>query len=97
MKRPNLCECCSAVIAMVLLVADCRHLAMQAPQDLRASSSQTSTDWPRFLQVELQNGTAGPMTASLSGNDVMTQLSGLSAMASASAGYRKVAVSKVGD
>ncbi len=87
MTKPNLCECCSALIAIVLLVADVRHIALQAPEDALARSNPASPDW-HLLAVERQSLNIQPGTPSLNRADVMQRISDLSALVSMGAGNR---------
>lgn len=80
MIKPTLFEGCSVLIAMVLVVADCRHLTANAPEPVASVSGQTAADVRQMLQIDLQSRNAAPGTVGATGNDVVRQLSGLSAL-----------------
>ncbi len=87
MTKPSLCECCSAMIAIVLLIADVRHVAIQSPDDALTLNSQATPDL-HLLAVERQSLKLQPGTASLNRADVMQRISDLSVLVSMGAGYR---------
>jgi hypothetical protein len=87
MTKPNLCDCCSALIAIVLLVADVRHMAIAAPTDAQSLSSPATSDL-HLLAVERQSLNMQPGTASLNRTDVMQRISDLSALVAMGAGNR---------
>src|SRR5580658_10032931 len=80
MIKPTLCEGCSVLIALVLVVADCRHLTANAPEPVASLSGQTASDARHMLQIDLQSRNAAPGTVGTTGNDLVRQLSGLSAL-----------------
>jgi len=88
MKTPYLCESCSVLIAVVLLVADYRHITMRSPEGPAASADQAGVDLRHILDVKLQIRNAGGGAAMLSESDVGRQLSGLSALMAAGAARR---------
>ena len=86
MMKPILFESCSALIALVLVVADCRHIAAAAPEEALSVSSQATSDSRQIIQIDLQSRNAEPGTARAVGTDVVRQLSGLSALLSTAVG-----------
>jgi hypothetical protein len=82
-----LCEGCSALIAVVLVVADCWHITVDVPDETAAVSIQTAPDARQMLQIDLQSRNVVPGTAGSTGNDVVKQLGGLSALISAGVGH----------
>ncbi len=86
MIKPMLCEGCSVLIALVLVVADCRHIARDAPEATTAFSNPTAADSRHILEIDLQSRMAEVGTVGPTGSDVVRQLSGLSALYSAGAG-----------
>lgn len=80
MIKPPLCEGCSILIALVLVVADCRHLTANASEPVASVSSETAADVQHMLQIDLQSRNAAPGTVGATGNDLVRQLSGLSAL-----------------
>lgn len=80
MIKPTLFEGCSVLIALVLVVADCRHLTANAPEPMASVSSETAADVRHMLQIDLQSRNAAPGTVGVTGNDLERQLSGLSAL-----------------
>ncbi len=79
MIKPTLFEGCSVLIALVLVVADCRHLTANAPEPMASVSSETA-DVRHMLLIDLQSRNAAPGTVGATGNDLERQLSGLSAL-----------------
>jgi len=65
---------------MVLVVADCRHLTANAPEPVASIGSETASDVRHMLQIDLQSSNAALGTDGATGNDVVRQLSGLSAL-----------------
>jgi hypothetical protein len=88
MTKLYLCEACSGVIAIVLLVADCRHLAMDVPAEPTAFSGQPSSDLRHFLTIQQRNGDELAGAGASAGTDVIQQLNGLSALISAGKGHQ---------
>jgi len=82
-----LCEGCSALIAIVLVVADCRHITL-VPDETASVSSQTAPDARQMLEIDLQSRNVIPGTAGSTGSDVVKQLGGLSALISVGVGHR---------
>ena len=80
MIKPTLCEGCSVLIALVLVVADCRHLTVNAPEPVASVSADRAADVRKMLQIDLQSRNAAPGTVGATGNDLVRQLNGLSAL-----------------
>jgi hypothetical protein len=88
MIKPILCEGCSVLIALVLVVADCRHLTAAASEPVAPASNQIAPDARHILQIDFQSRNATPGMTSATGNDLVRQLSGLSAMYTARVGHQ---------
>lgn len=82
MKKLHLCEISSVVIAAVLLIADFRQMTTEAPDAAPLLTGRIHSDLRVLMEIDRQSRNADSGAAGLDGNNMMQQLSGLSALAS---------------